>query len=176
MIDVAWSSGNAASNSAKFFFKTNGTVYVGLTEALVGLRFETDRLKTGTPARVDSRTVNFSGLEEQPGRAPCGMNIPGYLLPHARVSCKNSSNTLLMAVQLSGGQADAHHCIGYCSAAKNPHVQFLMLIEDFFYLPFLIIFSGKLSNLDWPLMGQDIYLHDAYSELGEYCHKLWCSA
>ncbi|KAF8064511.1 mnmG [Scenedesmus sp. PABB004] len=39
----------------------------GLTEALVGLGFETDRLKTGTPARVDSRTVNFAGLEEQPG-------------------------------------------------------------------------------------------------------------
>ncbi|KAF5838082.1 glucose inhibited division protein A-domain-containing protein [Dunaliella salina] len=40
---------------------------VGLTEELVKLGFETDRLKTGTPARVDSRTVDFSGLEAQPG-------------------------------------------------------------------------------------------------------------
>lgn len=40
---------------------------VGLTEALVALGFETDRLKTGTPARVDRRSVNFSILEEQPG-------------------------------------------------------------------------------------------------------------
>jgi len=39
----------------------------GLTEALVELGFETDRLKTGTPARVDSRSVDFSGLERQPG-------------------------------------------------------------------------------------------------------------
>lgn len=39
----------------------------GLTEALVALGFETDRLKTGTPARVDARTIDFSGLEEQPG-------------------------------------------------------------------------------------------------------------
>jgi tRNA uridine 5-carboxymethylaminomethyl modification enzyme len=39
----------------------------GLTEALRDLGFETDRLKTGTPARVDKRTVDFSGLEEQPG-------------------------------------------------------------------------------------------------------------
>lgn len=39
----------------------------GLTEALVGLGFETDRLKTGTPARVDSRTVDYTGLEAQPG-------------------------------------------------------------------------------------------------------------
>lgn len=33
----------------------------------MGLGFETDRLKTGTPARVDSRTVNFASLEAQPG-------------------------------------------------------------------------------------------------------------
>lgn len=40
---------------------------VGLTEALVELGFEAGRLKTGTPARVDSRTVDFSVLEAQPG-------------------------------------------------------------------------------------------------------------
>lgn len=39
----------------------------GLTEELLALGFTTDRLKTGTPARVDARTVDFSGLEEQPG-------------------------------------------------------------------------------------------------------------
>ena len=31
------------------------------------LGFETARLKTGTPARVDARTVDFSGLQAQPG-------------------------------------------------------------------------------------------------------------
>jgi len=40
---------------------------VGLTENLQGLGFETDRLKTGTPARVDIRSVDFSELERQPG-------------------------------------------------------------------------------------------------------------
>ncbi|MGB3559946.1 MAG: tRNA uridine-5-carboxymethylaminomethyl(34) synthesis enzyme MnmG [Geitlerinemataceae cyanobacterium] len=39
---------------------------VGLTETLQRLGFETDRLKTGTPARVDKRSVNFSVLEPQP--------------------------------------------------------------------------------------------------------------
>ncbi|XP_002264011.3 uncharacterized protein LOC100243047 isoform X1 [Vitis vinifera] len=39
----------------------------GLTENLQRLGFETDRLKTGTPARVDCRTVDFSGLEPQHG-------------------------------------------------------------------------------------------------------------
>ncbi|NEO85671.1 MAG: tRNA uridine-5-carboxymethylaminomethyl(34) synthesis enzyme MnmG [Spirulina sp. SIO3F2] len=39
---------------------------VGLTETLNSLGFETDRLKTGTPARVDRRTVDFSVMEPQP--------------------------------------------------------------------------------------------------------------
>ncbi|XP_057419933.1 uncharacterized protein LOC130714082 isoform X3 [Lotus japonicus] len=39
----------------------------GLTENLQRLGFETDRLKTGTPARVDIRSVNFSELEPQHG-------------------------------------------------------------------------------------------------------------
>lgn len=39
----------------------------GLTEHLQSLGFETDRLKTGTPARVDSRTVDYSQLEPQHG-------------------------------------------------------------------------------------------------------------
>ena len=40
---------------------------VGLTETLNRLGFETGRLKTGTPARVDKRTLDFTNLEPQPG-------------------------------------------------------------------------------------------------------------
>ncbi|MEB3272815.1 MAG: tRNA uridine-5-carboxymethylaminomethyl(34) synthesis enzyme MnmG [Prochlorothrix sp.] len=40
---------------------------VGLTETLQKLGFETDRLKTGTPARVDNRSVHYDRLEPQPG-------------------------------------------------------------------------------------------------------------
>ncbi|KPQ40686.1 MAG: tRNA uridine 5-carboxymethylaminomethyl modification enzyme GidA [Phormidium sp. OSCR] len=39
---------------------------VGLTETLQKLGFETDRLKTGTPARVDKRSVDYSKMEPQP--------------------------------------------------------------------------------------------------------------
>ncbi|KAF5480560.1 hypothetical protein F2P56_001300 [Juglans regia] len=44
----------------------------GLTENLQRLGFETDRLKTGTPARVDCRSVDFSGLEPQHGDEEVG--------------------------------------------------------------------------------------------------------
>lgn len=50
---------------------------VGLTENLQALGFETDRLKTGTPARVDVRTVDLSKLEPQPG----DVEVQGFSCP-----------------------------------------------------------------------------------------------
>ena len=61
----------------------NGTIYVGesrwtggrigekssegLSDKLKEMGFEVDRLKTGTPVRIDGRTIDFSKLEVQPG-------------------------------------------------------------------------------------------------------------
>jgi tRNA uridine 5-carboxymethylaminomethyl modification enzyme len=39
----------------------------GITEQLVNHGFESDRLKTGTPPRVDGRSLDYSKMEEQPG-------------------------------------------------------------------------------------------------------------
>ncbi|MDR2911455.1 MAG: tRNA uridine-5-carboxymethylaminomethyl(34) synthesis enzyme MnmG [Bacteroidales bacterium] len=39
----------------------------GLTERLVALGFSVGRMKTGTPARIDERTIDFSALVEQSG-------------------------------------------------------------------------------------------------------------
>jgi len=39
----------------------------GLSEQLAALGFEVGRMKTGTPARLDARTIDFSQLNEQPG-------------------------------------------------------------------------------------------------------------
>ncbi len=41
----------------------------GLTASLVKLGFESGRMKTGTPVRLDARTINFDALEVQEGDA-----------------------------------------------------------------------------------------------------------
>jgi len=43
---------------------------IALANRLRELPFRVDRLKTGTPPRIDARTVDFSKMEEQPGDMP----------------------------------------------------------------------------------------------------------
>ena len=50
-------SGGRISESASY----------GITEQLVSLGFEADRMKTGTPMRIDGRSIDFSKLSEQKG-------------------------------------------------------------------------------------------------------------
>lgn len=44
----------------------------GITEQLIGLGFEASRMKTGTPARIDGRTINWDAMEVQQGDEPAG--------------------------------------------------------------------------------------------------------
>lgn len=39
----------------------------GITEQLISLGFEAGRMKTGTPPRIDGRSLNYNVMEEQPG-------------------------------------------------------------------------------------------------------------
>lgn len=43
---------------------------IGLSETLHKFGFALDRLKTGTPARLDARTIDWASLETQPGDDP----------------------------------------------------------------------------------------------------------
>jgi tRNA uridine 5-carboxymethylaminomethyl modification enzyme len=54
--EKSFGGGRAAEKSA-----------TGLTEQLVELGFESGRMKTGTPPRIDGRSLNYGLMEEQPG-------------------------------------------------------------------------------------------------------------
>ncbi len=62
----------------------------GITEQLVEYGFESDRLKTGTPPRVDGRSLDYSKMEEQKGDQHIVgfsyMNIP-KIKPQDQRSC-----------------------------------------------------------------------------------------
>jgi tRNA uridine 5-carboxymethylaminomethyl modification enzyme len=47
--------------------RTGEKAATGLTEQLTGLGFEAGRMKTGTPPRVDGRTLDYAKMEEQKG-------------------------------------------------------------------------------------------------------------
>jgi tRNA uridine 5-carboxymethylaminomethyl modification enzyme len=55
----------------------------GLTEQFVELGFQTDRLKTGTPPRIDGRSLNYNAMERQPGDD----QVPGFsFLPYPKLA------------------------------------------------------------------------------------------
>ena len=47
--------------------RTGEKAATGITEQLISLGFEAGRMKTGTPPRVDGRSLDYSKMEEQPG-------------------------------------------------------------------------------------------------------------
>src|ERR1043165_1934185 len=60
----------------------------GITEQLVSLGFESDRLKTGTPPRVDGRSLNYAKMEEQPGdKEITGFSFTNLPKPNKQRSC-----------------------------------------------------------------------------------------
>jgi tRNA uridine 5-carboxymethylaminomethyl modification enzyme len=61
---------------------------VGITEQLVSLGFEADRLKTGTPPRLDARSIDYSKTEVQDGEpAKTGFSFKEIALPEKQLSC-----------------------------------------------------------------------------------------
>lgn len=60
-----------------------------LANRLRDLPFRVERLKTGTPPRIDSRTVDYTGLTEQPGDTPLPVfSFTGDVCQHPeQISC-----------------------------------------------------------------------------------------
>jgi tRNA uridine 5-carboxymethylaminomethyl modification enzyme len=60
----------------------------GITEQLVSEGFESSRLKTGTPPRIDGRSLDYSKMEEQKGdEHPVGFSFLNVPLPKEQRSC-----------------------------------------------------------------------------------------
>jgi tRNA uridine 5-carboxymethylaminomethyl modification enzyme len=60
----------------------------GLTACLEGLGFESGRLKTGTPPRIDGRTIDYTAVEEQPGDVEASpFSFMSDALPEKQLSC-----------------------------------------------------------------------------------------
>jgi len=76
-----------------------------LAQKLRALPFEVARLKTGTPPRIDGKTVDFSVMEEQPGDTPRPVfSYLGNLDQHPeQVSCYITHTNLQTHEHIRGG-------------------------------------------------------------------------
>jgi tRNA uridine 5-carboxymethylaminomethyl modification enzyme len=60
----------------------------GITEQLRTFGFESGRMKTGTPPRVDGRSLDYSKMEEQPGdEKPSKFSFTNTKVPDKQLSC-----------------------------------------------------------------------------------------
>lgn len=81
---------------------------VGITAALHRLGLETGRLKTGTPPRIDGRTIDYAACVEQPGDAdPRPFSFLTDALPGDQRSCWLTATTPAVHDALRAGFAES---------------------------------------------------------------------
>ncbi len=78
----------------------------GITEQLVELGFEADRLKTGTPPRIDGRSLDYTKMERQDGDAEISgfsyLNIPKISATQQRCCWITYTNTEVHEILRTG--------------------------------------------------------------------------
>jgi len=105
-----------------------------LAHRLRELLFHVDRLKTGTPPRIDSRSIDFSDLQEQPGDDPVPLfSFLGSAEDHpAQVSCHITHTNAHTHEIIRGGMSRSPMYTGviegvgprYCPSIEDKVVRF----------------------------------------------------
>ncbi len=68
--------------------RTGEKASTGITEQLISIGFKSGRMKTGTPPRIDGRSLDYSKMEEQPGDIKRGrFSFLDFPLPTEQRSC-----------------------------------------------------------------------------------------
>ena len=102
-----------------------------LADSLRGLGFSLRRFKTGTPARVDGATVDFSRMTPQPGDEPV---VPfSFLSPQDGAGMRNRSLCYLTYTNKATHaviRANLHRSPMYSGAIHGPGARYCPSIED----------------------------------------------
>ncbi len=101
---------------------------VGLAETLARLEFPLGRLKTGTPARLDGRTIDWSRCEEQAGdNPPQPFSFLNTEITVPQISCfiTHTSQTTHEIIR-----ANLHRAPMYSGAIKGTGPRYCPSIED----------------------------------------------
>lgn len=101
---------------------------IGLAETLERLNFPLARLKTGTPARIDGRTIDWSVLEEQPGdNPPQPFSFMTDKVTVPQISCHITHTTEKTHEII---RANLHRAPMYSGAIKGTGPRYCPSIED----------------------------------------------
>src|SRR5690606_31369682 len=102
---------------------------VGLARALRDLGLAVGRLKTGTPPRIDGRTIDYSRLEEQPGDTPIPVfSFLGRAEEHPRQVCCHITRTTERTHEIIRGSLDRSPL--YSGAISGTGPRYCPSIED----------------------------------------------
>jgi tRNA uridine 5-carboxymethylaminomethyl modification enzyme len=101
---------------------------LGLSETLARFGFPLGRLKTGTPPRLDGRTIDWAGLEAQPGdEPPQPMSYLTERITTAQVSCHITATTEAAHALI---RANLHRAPMYSGQIESTGPRYCPSIED----------------------------------------------
>ena len=100
----------------------------GLSQALVGLGFTLRRFKTGTPARLDVRSIDFSRMEPQPGDDP--VSAFSFMTDKAPQNLRNCYLTWTNPTTHAIIEENLHRSPMFSGAIKGTGARYCPSIED----------------------------------------------